>query len=70
MKYDDLIDIWCNLKAKRDALTIRVNNATSAHEYDDLMDYRDEIVRVMEAIEHMETYFCDNQQLFDELGAK
>ena len=70
MKHDELVIIWCDLKAKRDALTIRANNATSAHEYDDLMDYRDEIVRAMDAIEHMERYFADEPQLFDELGAK
>ncbi len=70
MKYDELIDIWCDLKAKRDALTIKANNATSDFAYDNFMDYRDAIVKAMNAIEYVERYFADEPQLFTELGGK
>ena len=70
MKYDDLSIIWCDLKEKRDALTIKVNNSTSDFEYDNLMDYRDAIIKAMSAIEYVERFFADEPQMFTELGGK
>lgn len=70
MKYDDLSVIWADLKAKRDALTIKVNNSKSDFEYDNLMDFRDAIVKAMDAIDYVERFFADDQQMFTELGEK
>lgn len=70
MDYNNLSVIWSDLKAKRDALTIKANNAKSDFAYDNFMEFRDEIVKAMNAIEYLECYFADDQQLFNELGGK